>query len=133
MHQEPFNQTGYFDVTVTQAGGGSSLYQFEADLFLSGNPSAGLTAFNYTPGDEVSTLPYFANADLNTSVPYVFNGNSQNQTGSTLPFLDNYPGPSTQVNNSDDVNVNTGAALSSSPLGLMRVEYDVPANAPIGS
>ena len=52
-------QTGFFDVTVSEPGGGNNLYQSATDLLL---PSQN----NVT----------FINADLDTTAPYVFAGNS---------------------------------------------------------
>jgi hypothetical protein len=126
--QEPYDQTGTFDVTIFQPGGGSSLFQFEADLQLyQPIPNSGS---NIT---EDGTMPNFENAALNYNVPYVMNGNSGNQSNSILPFLDNYPGPSSEVENSDEPNTNVGVPLSATPLSLMGVEWDVPANSALGS
>jgi hypothetical protein len=110
--QEPYDQTGYFDVTVFQTGGGSTLYAFQTDLLLNSGAS------------NVS----FIDADLNTSVPYVFSANSFQETFGGLPaFAPN------EASFADDPFNNVGIALSSTPLGLMRVEYDVPADTAVGS
>lgn len=115
--QEPFDQTGYFDVTIFQTGGGNNLYQFQVDLLLS----------------QGSSSVSFINADLSTNLSppdarYVFNGNSGDQSNDVLPYFS-----ATEAENYDVPNTNFGFPLSSTPLGLMRVEYDVPANTAIGS
>jgi len=128
--QSNVDQQGYFDVVVFQTGGGSSLFQFEADVQL--NPGTSNLSFQ--------------NADIATSVPYVFTGNSGDQSGPTPPYpytsANNLPYPNTtdgpnapslEVENSDTPLTNVGVALSSTELGLMRILYDVPANSPIGS
>jgi len=117
--QSNADQTGYFDVTVFQTGGGSSLFQYEVDVFLN------QTATN----SNVSNIQ-FINADINTSAPYVFNGNSGEQSNNNGPFL-NTPPP--EAENDDSPNTNVGVALSSTMLGMERIEYDVPANSPLGS
>jgi PEP-CTERM motif len=105
------NQTGFFDVTVYETGGSDKLYAFQTDLFVN------------QAGSNVQFITY----DLNTTAPYVFPGHVG---GGDLI----YPLPNVEEANSDSADSNSSApALSTSPLGLMRVEYDVLAGAPIGS
>ena len=124
--KEPYDQTGYFDVTVKESGTGP-LAQFQADLLLNGG-SSGIS---------------FINADLSTTAPYVFNGNSQDISNDGLPFYAGYYGPpgngppwdlaaTSEAENVDGTNTGTVTLSGNTSYGLMRVEYDIPANTPVG-
>jgi hypothetical protein len=99
-------QTGFLDVTVSETGGSDTLYQFQADLLL--------------PAQSNIT---FIGADFSTTAPYVFAGNSWDiANGGSAYFAAN------EASNSDEANTTVGTALSSTPLGLLRIEYSVAPN-----
>ncbi len=100
-------QTGYFNVLVSETGGSDLLNAFQVNLLLSSQS-------NVT----------FINTDLNTNVaavnaaPYVYAGN---EGGGGYPYVG-----SNQAFNYD-YPLDNDVALSSTPLGLMRVEYSIAA------
>ena len=117
------DQTGYFNVGVYETGGNDVLDGFQADLLLNRGPS------NFS----------FINADLNTQVvaglngtaySYAFNPNTGNSYDAAYN-ISPYVAPNEAFNN--DVAVGPGTVLTSIPVGMMRVEYDIPAGTANGS
>ena len=111
LQQEPYDQTGFFDVTINETGGSDVLSQFVVDLWLPqvlGNPNPYVT---------------FICADYSTTVPYVYAGDSYNiDNDQPVDVALN------RANNIDNPDFGEGRFLTSAPLGLMRVEYSIAPN-----
>jgi hypothetical protein len=106
LNSEPYVQTGYFNVVVSETGGSDLLNSFQVDLLLP-------TQNNIT----------FIGADLNTPVAYnpaayVYTGNDG---GTPTPYL------ATNEAANSDYPITNNVALSPTPLGMMRVEYSIAA------
>jgi len=117
--------TGYADVTAFDSAT-DSIYQDGEDMYL--NP--GTTGVSIIAGD------------YNTTPTYIFNGNSSNVTEGSPVFVDTYdngnnydPGSQneSEVQESDNALNGTPTSLTSSPLGIVRFEYSIPAGTPAGT
>jgi len=100
-------QTGFFDVVVSETGGSDLLNGFNVDLLL---PSQSNITFI---GSDLVTQ----SATVGPSPAYVYAGNTTNPG----TFTDSTEASSTDVPNNNDV------SLTSSALGLIRVEYSIAA------
>jgi hypothetical protein len=144
--QEPYDQTGYFDVTVSDTVG-DKLGQFQAALSLSqgassisivGNDLGQLTngEFNDTnPGTNPDGIGDAAGASPNLIDPYILaqdgvyaDNNSAGLHNGALEYFD-----STDANNSDLTNSGTVLFTPNTLYALEQVYYDIPANTPVGS
>jgi len=117
--------TGFADVTATDSSS-DSVYIDGEDLYL--NP--GTTGVSIIAGD------------FNTTAPYIFLGNSSDQLNSSGVFVDTYdngnnfdPGSQneSEVQVSDLSNNGNATTLTSVPLGIVRIEYSIPAGTPAGT
>jgi hypothetical protein len=116
--------TGYFDATISETGGSDSLVGYQVDLLL---PSQNNITFTYADLNTTSTTggtPSTSTEGLFNSATYVYAGNSsdQSQSPQVVPFQD-----SNEVGNADVPNA-TGTTLTTSALGLVRIEYSIAAN-----
>jgi hypothetical protein len=112
--QATVGATGFAEVTATNSGTDNS-YQIGEDMFL--NP--------LTSG--VSVIA----GDYSTAAPYLFGGNSSNVGNGAPVFVDPLD-PSnanqSEVEQSDQTaSLNTFTTLTSTPNGIVRFEYSVPA------
>jgi hypothetical protein len=106
------DRTGFIDIAITDTTS-DPLAQFLADVFI--NPGA--------------TNITFISADFSTTIPYVIQPttNSGDISGSGSVFFD-----SNEATNNDGTNTGV-TTIGTSPLGLLRIEYDVPGGTPAGT
>jgi len=130
--------TGYANVTISEPGGGDTIYQSGVDLFLDPKTSG----LNFVPyAGDGSVTGQTAGADYHTEIgppaleTYLFNGKSSDISFNSPVFTDSYDGSNANQSEAQtsDETTGTGVALSASLLGLMRIEYNIPAGSPAGT
>jgi len=138
------DNTGYFDVTVSDSAAGDSMAQFQASLSLNQglsnvtitgadlgqltNPYAAATAPNDSEYNGADGIGQAAGSSPNLIDTYVLNGNSSEVSASGFPYSD-----TTDADNSDLTNSGLSAMAQNAVYSLEQVYYDIPAGTPVGS
>ena len=124
--------TGFADVTISETGGGDTVFQSGVDLFL--NPKT--TGINFVPyAGDGSVTGQTAGSDYNTTATYIYNGQSSDISFNSPVYTDSFDSSNSNKSEAQtsDETTNAGVALSSTLLGLMRIEYNVPAGSAAGT
>jgi PEP-CTERM motif len=148
--QEPYDQTGYFDVTisdttsdklgqflvgVTTSPGASSIAIVGADLGQLTNGEYADPSSNSFMATNPDGIGQPAGASPNLIDPYVFAQDGiyadNNSGGLQNGFLQSFD--STDAGNSDLTNSGTVTLAANTLYSLVQVYYDIPANTPVGS
>jgi hypothetical protein len=134
------DQTGYFDVTISDTVGSDTLAQFQASLMLNQDSSNNANVSNiqivggdygnlsnsyYTQPDGIGDA---AGSSPNLIDTYVMAGNSADITNSGYVYFD-----PTDADNSDDTNTGTVTMAANTTYSMLQVYYDIPAGTPVGS
>ena len=134
------DQTGYFDVTVTDSAAGDGMAQFGVSIVLN-QGSSDVSIVGADLGQ--LTNPYTSNADgigdaagssPNLIDPYVLAGNSSEvSSNQAVPYGGDPDEDYTDASNSDLTNSGTNAMTQNTVYSLFQVYYDIPAGTPIGT
>jgi len=136
--------TGYANITISEPGGGDTIFQSGVDLFLDPKTS-GLNFVPYAGDGSVSGQT--AGADYHTELgntlqgpaspaaTYLFNGQSSDISFQSPVFTDSFDGSNANQSEAQtsDETTGSGVPLSATLLGLMRIEYNIPAGSPAGT